>query len=85
VFADNASLSDALLTRLISAPYFGEAWAELESRSAVLRRKRVRVPDLGNQVAKAELILRILRDRKAIRQVPQDPVGNSPLDAVGVV
>jgi hypothetical protein len=85
MFADNASLSYALLTRLISAPYFGEAWAELESRSAVLRRKRVRVPDLGNQVAKAEFILRILRDRKAIRQVPPDPVGNSPLDAVGVV
>ena len=43
--------------RVLSATYFGAAWAELESRSATLIRRRVLVADLAEETKQAQAIL----------------------------
>jgi GT2 family glycosyltransferase len=69
MLAECASLNKDITRRLTKANYFGEAWAELESRSPVLRRKRVPLEDLDNQTAWAEVIIRAVRNRESTQHV----------------
>ena len=43
------------------APYFGEAWAEIERVSPVLQRHRVALADLGRQTSRAARVRDVLR------------------------
>jgi len=61
-FADPALAADLCvgqdtMAAALSAPFFGAAWADIESRSPVLRRAQVRFIDLPHEIAIARRLL----------------------------
>jgi len=66
------ALDAVWLKSLLSFPSFGRAWAEIERASPVLRRQRVAVADLPEEMVTAEAICRTLR-RRAARHDPAVP------------
>lgn len=50
-------LPASVLSDALSGPYFGAAWAELESASSRLRRRRVRFADLPTETVRAQALL----------------------------
>jgi hypothetical protein len=65
--AERVSLNEITLRRAMSRKYFGMAWAEIERLSPALVRRPVLVSDLNEQVAQADCILRVLRNKIAPR------------------
>jgi glycosyltransferase involved in cell wall biosynthesis len=55
--AGDLGLSRAHLSACMANRFFGSAWADLEVRSAVLQRRRVRFVDLPKQIGVAEVLL----------------------------
>jgi glycosyltransferase involved in cell wall biosynthesis len=55
--ARDLGLSHARLSACLAHRFFGSSWAELEARSAVLQRRRVRFVDLPAEIAAAEALL----------------------------
>jgi hypothetical protein len=62
------------IERVLALPYFGEAWAELELRSASLARRKVPVVDLENQTEQATALVdactRARKNEAASRRSP---------------
>lgn len=56
--AGDLALSQEALRNMLARPFFGVAWAELETTSPALRRRRVRFVDLATEIASAEALLR---------------------------
>jgi hypothetical protein len=77
-------MSPLEVRRVCASQYFGTAWAELESRSAVVKRK-VLVTDLDNQTEQAQMILdlyaRCARLIPARTQVSEDTLELMRIDA----
>jgi hypothetical protein len=57
LLAKQLFMSPLEVRRVCASQYFGTAWAELESRSAVLVKRKVLVTDLDNQTEQAQMIL----------------------------
>lgn len=55
--ADRLGMPARDLARLLSFPYFGAAWSEVEEMAPALRRRKVRACDVGQEIAAARLIL----------------------------
>ncbi|WP_428485100.1 glycosyltransferase [Rhodopila sp.] len=55
--AEDLAIEPALLGKLLSRPFFGAAWAEIESRSPRLARTRVRFTDLPAEIEAANSLL----------------------------
>jgi len=73
-FADSRALQDfskklaiplESLRDLVALPYFGSAWAEIETRSPVLVRRRVAVSCLAQEMTQIATVLSILRGPQA--------------------
>jgi hypothetical protein len=60
-FATENGLDPNLVSRLIEAGSFGAAWAHIEHHSGILKRHRVAVADLPEQMERASEICRLLR------------------------
>lgn len=58
--AEDLAIDPVRLARTLSAPFFGKAWAELESVSPLLRREAVRFVDLPAEIEAASALLRRL-------------------------
>lgn len=56
--AADLALSWDVLSAVLSERFFGKAWAELEARSPVLVRRRVRFADVRREIDAAETLLR---------------------------
>jgi GT2 family glycosyltransferase len=57
--AAELGVSEQDLGEWLAQPYFGSAWAALEARSPVLRRRRVRFIELVSEIAAAEALLHV--------------------------
>jgi GT2 family glycosyltransferase len=53
-------LPTALIAQALSARHFGTAWAEIEARCKLIRRRPVAFVELPRQIAEAEHLLRII-------------------------
>ncbi len=81
--AQQCGLSPDVIAAAIQAPYFGQAWAAIETAAPLLRRQRVAVTDLPIQMEVATAIV------AALRQAPRvsgrgDRSGSQPLEAEGL-
>jgi hypothetical protein len=59
--ASDVGLSMSAVAQALTLPHFGQAWKSLEDASPPLRRRRVAVVNLGEQMASAATILRVLK------------------------
>jgi hypothetical protein len=59
-FCRHLGLGAAVVVDALGKPYFGQAWAALESASPVLQRRRVRFAELADEIDRAENLLRRL-------------------------
>jgi glycosyltransferase involved in cell wall biosynthesis len=66
------------VARVLNFPYFGAAWAELESRSISLLKRKVLIADLQNQTNQARAILDLCARGRRINLVPS----TCPTDAI---
>jgi GT2 family glycosyltransferase len=64
--AKDLMLPQENLTAALSEPYFGQAWAKLESASPILRRHRVRFTDLPAEIAAARTLCHHLHSPEAL-------------------
>jgi hypothetical protein len=64
----------------LAVPFFGKAWADIESRSPILQRRRVALADLGQETARAQRVRRALRGDAPL-SVTTDPAGIPLRDA----
>jgi hypothetical protein len=64
--ARDTGLEIGWIEQLLANGRFGAAWARIEARSERLRRRRVAVCDLPEQMAEAEAILATLRPDRGL-------------------
>lgn len=63
-------LSSTDLRHILAAPFFGEAWAQLEARCQTLQRTRVPAADVQAEIATANRVLASLRPSQDQRTSP---------------
>jgi hypothetical protein len=67
--------------KVLSLPHFGAAWAEIETRSATLAKRRVPVADLEHETERAHKILDACSRRGVSSFAAASPGGSRVLDA----
>jgi hypothetical protein len=71
-FAEETGLSQTALGHMLRSNTFGSAWAFVESESHVLKRQKVPIADLPNQMRRAQEICDLLRLQSG-RMLPEPP------------
>jgi hypothetical protein len=84
--AADLGIPDPMFQHLVSRRFFGTSWAEIEGRSPLLLRRRVRFTELPGQIAYARQLLEPHAHRAATYatysnpQIPPDGYESSPED-----
>jgi hypothetical protein len=67
--AEDLLITREMVQEALASPYFGTAWAEIQSQSPVLQRRRLRVDDLLRETRRARWLLEQLMQRPVTQAI----------------